>query len=587
MNADKPSEYWLTLIETGGNQNHIFSTNKLAQNIGASQQLWAITQEDLLAIARNGKWLPELKTIDDIRCETKNPPIELCDPAGKPNQLEVWYLSSGKALLLTRSRAVAREIVSAVTRKALRDYPGVVVRGAIYPVEAWTAVGLNDAVRAVHQKMESHKNRLIPAESRFQTLPFVQPCVHSGLPASLRSNQSVQLDDPKACSTIVHKKLAAADDGRERMNKLLPAELQFSASLSDLDNCLSFERLIAVIHADGTGIGKLLQELAPGYREDPRSYLQKLRLFSMSLDNVARKACTRALEELAKLDPRAALQSGTSSSLEISALPLIVGGDDITIVIKGELALSFVKLFLEAWERLVQDCADIADIAKKVYGVSRIGMAVGIAVVKPHFPFSMAYELAEQLASSAKQRVRTQAKMSDGHTYPLSVFDFHIHRASSLDDLSEMRSELKVFEEVGSGESKVVQTTNLWGGPYVVTSLESERMDELNSDRRATLSKWAAAHSAKGLFEVVDAVQQENDDGMILPSSQLHELRSALFEGPTKADEYLNLIKARYNVTWENVLSNGSLFQEDSGGTEKFTRLLDAISLTKLRLPKT
>ncbi len=123
-----------------------------------------------------------------------------------------------------------------------------------------------------------------------------------------------------------------------------------------------------------------------------------------------------------------------SSQGEVPVLPLVLGGDDLTILCDGQYALKFTKDFLEQFERetaclnRTQELKDLKKdklfaelveklrievsgeskdiipyIANRAFGVDRLGICAGVAIVKPHYPFHQAYKLAKQLLESAKR----------------------------------------------------------------------------------------------------------------------------------------------------------------------------------------
>ena len=90
----------LVLIETAGNQRFIFATNKLAENLGASQMIWRVGVEFALdAVARvTGRPVFD-RNPAAIRKNILNDQLNL-PFAGGNQDVEVITASSCKALLL-------------------------------------------------------------------------------------------------------------------------------------------------------------------------------------------------------------------------------------------------------------------------------------------------------------------------------------------------------------------------------------------------------------------------------------------------------------------------------------------------------
>lgn len=588
------SGIWLLLLETTGNQKHIFDTNKLAENVGASQQLFQIGQQDVLAATQH--WLPEVTSVQDTLIPEKNPPID----GGNRDGVEIWYLSSGKAMIFCGTRDIARAIVQNVTRKALLDYPGVVVRGAIVGISQFTVSGISDAVEGVHRRLEQKRSHLPPMESRFQSLPIVTPCRNSGLPASHLFSESPK-SQPIPISTVVHKKRQLRDAAVERMKELCESthaeKLRFARDLKELEQWFGDTRFVAVIHADGTGIGLLFQKFRDLKNwQSPREFIDALRHFSEAMDQVTRDAFAAAVFKMA-VDDLHAVDFDPRGHWRVPILPLILGGDDVTLLMVGELAVSFMTFFLQEWESHIARCDKIAPFVKKAYGLERLGMAAGIAIVKPHFPFSIAYRLAEGLATNAKREVKQRCRLKNGDgVLPVSVFDFHVHHSSSGDEIDDVRRSVE-FESQASVADATLSRWKLWGGPYLVTPPNSLWDANTPTPCQSDPTEWFQHRTSDRLREQIDAISQtvsDEEGRSILPNSQLHAIRAALFNGLPASDAQVKLVRHRYDGLdgrlWEKLCVAGdSVFWIDrpiGGGASvacSATSLMDAMSLKKLR----
>jgi hypothetical protein len=111
----------LVLIETSGNQAYIFATNKLRENVGASELTARVGTRFVLAAVRVAKG----QRPQDLRKPDTYPALSDTNP------VEVILAVSGKALLLVRDKDIGKQIVRAVTLRALRKAPGLEVRGVV------------------------------------------------------------------------------------------------------------------------------------------------------------------------------------------------------------------------------------------------------------------------------------------------------------------------------------------------------------------------------------------------------------------------------------------------------------------------
>jgi hypothetical protein len=176
-------------------------------------------------------------------------------------------------------------------------------------------------------------------------------------------------------------------------------------------------------------------------------------------------------------------------------------------------------------------------------GPGRVTSCAGVAIIKPHFPFHAAYELAEDLIVSAKKKYK-----------PLSAFDFHILYDVSGPDLARIRGELTTDH----GQ------THLVARPYLV----SEQGEH-------------GPRHVRTLEQRLRALQARDEDGRRrLPNSMLHDLRLGLFLGHEAAEARLGLVRERYRAHGiAHLLQRDRLFWEEEG--KRLTALLDAMDLVE------
>lgn len=494
----------VVLIETSGNQNYIFATNKLRENVGASQ----------LTYDAGTTYVHE--AISGVAAITQ------------------VVSASGKAILIAADETAARKVVSCVTLKALKDAPGLDVRGVVGS-SFGPGEPIHDRIKEAHRLLDQLRSRVPGPAARFQRLPVVAECATSGLPATKFDTNG---PEPGARSAVSIAKQGAAQNGLNRIRALVQksgsvARLPYSTTqLEDL-GC----DWLAVVHADGNGLGQVFLDFDK-FTSGNDNYREKLRQFSEALDRCTELAFCAAL---AVLKPR-----GQREGLPI--VPLVLGGDDLTVVLDGRLALKFTKAFMEAFESETRQDSNITGIMKD--GVTT---CAGIAIVKPHFPFHAAYELAEGLLKEAK------AFAKEDPSRPFSAMDFHILYDASGPDLERIRAEL----EVDAG------TTRLVARPYATTpGIETPRRH------------WDDLHQR------VTAVRASDDDHRRrLPNSMLHELREGLFFGHVTADARLRLVRERYRhqgletLLGESEEGPGSLFWRQ--GERRLTGLLDALDVAE------
>ncbi len=495
----------LVLIETTGNQAFIFATNKLRENVGASELTARVgTRFVLEAVQGAGGTLPS-----DSHNPTTYPGIS------EQNPVEVILAVSGKALLLVRDAGLGRQIVRAVTLRALREAPGLEVRGVVSREFDFETTPLHPLIGEVHRQFEVARSRLPGPAARFQRLPIIAECASSGLPASAYDSTG---REPGMRSRVILTKRDAAQDGLDRIRTLVGEEYHLPRSTTEIED-LGCDWL-AIVHADGNGLGQVFLKFdREANTSSNRDYITKLRNFSMALDECTEKAFCCSL---AVFRPRRNVTP---------IVPLVLGGDDLTVVCDGRQALQFTKKFIDCFEEETRQHPGINSILKN--GVTS---CAGVTIVKPHFPFFAGYQLAEELLKSAKE------------LKPRSAIDYHILYDASGPDLERIRRELTI------GSARLVAR------PYAVGS-ESTPPHRSWSDLQQRINAVLA--------------QDEEEQRRRLPNSMLHELREGLYLGQDAAESQLALVRNRYRPHIDPLLVNDCLYWQE--GEQHLTGLLDAV----------
>lgn len=191
---------------------------------------------------------------------------------------------------------------------------------------------------------------------------------------------------------------------------------------------------VALIHADGNGLGEILRVVnqAAIHASSDDDYVQIYRSFSDGLNRALIEACQRATEQI--------LLPCISHDRVIPARPLVLGGDDLTLLVRADLAIAFAEAFLQMFEEtsaefLVRLSQEINDLQlhnhdSKLPG--KLTACAGIVFMKPNQPFSQCYALAESLCDRAKKASRHD--ITAVHSMIPSSLAFHRIKASLIED---------------------------------------------------------------------------------------------------------------------------------------------------------
>lgn len=411
------------LIETQGNQRYIFSSNREKAVRGASELLFRSTTDWVIdAVTGNRRSRSLEERADWIRGQS---------PIG--DGVHVVVATSGRAALVASDRSSLTQVVADVTARALREAPGLTIIGAVVELDLDMRRGFDDAFHRARMRLGANSTVHQPASARHPQRPAIRTCDETGLAAT-------RFDSTKNrwVSAQFDSQVSATVSSRRRLSGS-------SAILADnVDDVVGERSWRAVVHADGNGVGRVFSNLADMFapdqlqaRDGNLNHIEGYRELSLALERATEEAFAEAL---------------TLPGLpEGAVMPILLGGDDIIAQVAAAWAVPFVRGYLTAFEKATTSARAV--IAKYSHTTDpsapkHFTACAGVAVVKAHYPFGSAADLAESLLDSAKT-----AKDS-GRT---SALDFHVSYDSSSADLDVLR-----------GRRTAADGLRLWGGPYVL-----------------------------------------------------------------------------------------------------------------------
>jgi hypothetical protein len=199
------------------------------------------------------------------------------------------------------------------------------------------------------------------------------------------------------------------------------------------------DRWIGVVHADISGLGLFYRRIGDISVDiaDERKDIEIGRRFAFEasevietvLETAAKKATASHL-----LDERGRDQE---KKVEVMpARPVLLGGDDVTGIVRGDLALDWTRTFLEVLEEASTTALSAFAGRYELSDEQREGIAValtacaGIAFGKSKQPFFRLLDLADGLCSLAKKTAKAAARAGDKP--PASMIAFHRVTESAL-----------------------------------------------------------------------------------------------------------------------------------------------------------
>lgn len=492
---------YLVMLQTNSNQPFIFSSPRLREQIGASFEITLLSHW----VKKEAK---EILDTDDL------PPF-------------FWVSnSSGKVIVrftghADEPKAKANDLIRRVTLQALTEAPGLDLTGVFIEATSNT-VDADDLKELDRVFLEYSLNRR-PAAARFPQVPFLERGSESALPASASlgdlkfSQESLQANkfdesSPLSLPSRVKRAFASTsrkqqvDDVKERLAEqgmefkqepqLDPTELaaafQDGEESEDAKDMLSS---VGVIHIDGNGVGAIMRDLGDAHRhakeagvcttatevnttpgDDLQSFIMTV---NKRLDDVVKDAIALSWYDVQKLTP----------DTVVPIVPVLVGGDDVTVYTDGRYAIPFAEAYIRHYEELTEKDELLKQLAV-VAGAKKAGpltASAGVAIVGRNFPFHIAYDLAEELVSRGK----TLGKKPG--TVPCSTINFHVLRDATVLDPEDTLDEYK-------GRSQRPFLIGCYA-PDRIGDATTTSAEEAPTAKPQPLSSWARILQAVAAFD--------------------------------------------------------------------------------------
>lgn len=159
---------------------------------------------------------------------------------------------------------------------------------------------------------------------------------------------------------------------------------------------------VVYLHADGNGLGVALQALAKSCESTPEKYIATYAAFSQAVSRATQTAAQRATELVLRPD----------EDQRVPARPLVLGGDDLSIILRPDVALPFATAFMAEFEvQTRQELSRVWPKGETPPGVpSVLTAACGMVVVNASYPFIRAAELASDMCDQVKRAIKGESQ---------------------------------------------------------------------------------------------------------------------------------------------------------------------------------
>lgn len=211
---------------------------------------------------------------------------------------------------------------------------------------------------------------------------------------------------------------------------VFPRHIEFADAVDEPEDPKAWEfpfiqdsRYLAMVHADANGLGQILLKVIEKAEELSKTsvdagsgsgYASFLPELSQCIAKCTAEAAQHAIgTALMPAGVDAKSTDGKTTYWRLPARPIVVAGDDLTMLVRADLALGFTSAFIEKFEektkltfeqlRANNTFGALAECLPQGRGLTA---CAGIVYARNNHPFSMLHEIAEHLCGEAKQAVK-------------------------------------------------------------------------------------------------------------------------------------------------------------------------------------
>ncbi len=365
-----------------GIQEFIFATNKLQEIVGASEIVKSISSNEF----SRGK------------VKEKNP-ISFEDNFKAD---KILLNAAGNIKVIFENEDSCKEAVENFPKMVMQNAYGITISQAVVKMEE-EFKEQKDAIKELEKRLKAQRNK-------------------PSLPLDLSIN-IMELAPSTARPIVEYRNIKNVQTPMDRASQQKREAFPQTGDYNELADLSNSKNKIAVIHADGNGLGEIVAKLG-----------NKLSSFSLKLDNATQKA----------------FQDAKTDTMEIREV--ILGGDDLTVICNANKALEFTRKFLDNFEKETSKIEELKGLREKLTACA------GIAYCNEKYPFHYAVSLAETLCSQTKKH----AKEIDKDLAPSSLM-FHNIQSSNYQSWEKfVRDELTIINDVNKEDNPI----RLDFGPY-------------------------------------------------------------------------------------------------------------------------
>lgn len=450
-----------------GIQKYIFQTNRLKEIIGASELV-----------------------------------KEMCDDVFM-NEFaaggDVIVHAAGNVKCVFCSEEECRKAVRLFPKRIMEMAPGIMVSQAVVRMEReedYPAV-----VEELEKRLRAQRNR--PWKSCTVGSIAMERSRTTGLPAVCVRNGELTDEATLSKRDVLEKKAVS----RSLFYDLTGRVVDYDEIGFDTKDLTDRNDWIAIIHADGNGLGEVVAQIG--------KEAGKLSDFSRRLDEATKCAAQRAYGNIE-------IQDCAETSI-LPVRPIVIGGDDLTVICRADLAVEFVKNYLDFFE----------EESEKKTG-HKLTACAGIAFIKSSYPFYYGYELAEVLCGQAKKDAKSDIMKSNNGGLAPSCLMFHKVQSSFVESYAVIKNK-ELTPAAGHSfcyrPYYLGKQENRWTICELMETV-AELSEESNSPIKTNARRWLSL-----MYDDTEVAEQHSKRVLSLASVNQRSLYSRLTDGAERNGE--------------------------------------------------
>lgn len=420
-----------------GIQNFIFQTNELKDIVGASELVENICTE-LFAKLLYGDSLNREQLIKKLESDEN----AIVNAAGN-----IKYEFD------ENEKEKCKEIVRKFPKTVVEYAPGITISQAV--VEMNEEDNFADVVNVLEEKLRAQRNK--PMASTTIGLMGILRSRKTGLPAVeiVKDKDSGKDDYIDEGTRAKRRNISNHNTNEQTLPKLChkafdEKNIKASQIAYNIEDLTGKNDWIAVIHADGNGLGQVVQKIG---KED-----KVFKGFSKNLDKATREAARKAYTSL---------KDKHTWGKVIPIRPIVLGGDDFTVICRADLALDYATAFIQNFEKQTGTLLGQTLIKHSVFDdkSQKLTACAGIAYIKSSYPFYYGYDLAESLCTVAKK----DAKKGDPEVKNLPPSCIMFHKVQD--------SFVEKYKDIAERELEPQDGISFQFGPYYIDKDAAAKKD--------------------------------------------------------------------------------------------------------------